>query len=272
MNLVANLVSKIGVTSVVLGVCAIACSNTPEPEKAIIAANVQPNPANGAGCSSPEKFLYIPESASIPGPDTNNGTVQCGGNNNICTAPQACCLAKGATTPSCVAGSGACSLDGDVLITNSTATGGDVLVTCSVIPSGSGYNVSLQGQISGGTAPGTLTITGLFTPRPRDGSSKPNADQATKIPNITVDMLDATKHLNQKDCFAQYLAVDNGSPSATTALPDPADVFADDNGGRIWLSIFCPSPTNLLESQKPGNAGCMSSMTIRFENCASKAP
>lgn len=271
MNSVAKLVSNVGVASVVLGVFAIACSNTPQPEQAVIASNVQPNPASGAGCSSPEKFIYIPEAASIPGPDTSNGVVQCT-QTTTCQTPQVCCLAKGATAPSCVAGASACSLDGDTTITNSTATGGDVEVSCSIIPSGSGYNVTLVGKITGGVAPGTLTVTGLFTPRPRDGSTnKPNADQATKIPNITVDLLDATKHLNEKDCFAQYLAVDNGSPSAQTALPDPADVYANDNGGRIWVSIFCPTMTNELESQKPGNAGCMASTTLRFENCASKA-
>jgi len=222
-----NLVSKFGLSTIVVGVLAAACSNSSEPEQGIVASNVQPNPQSQAGCNSPEQFIYLPENASIPGPDTNN-------NANIVV----------------------------------TGTGDDV-INCSVIPSGSGYNVTLTAQITGGTAPGTLTIQGMFTPRGRDSTGNPNAD-GTTIPNITVDMLDATKHLNEKDCFAQYVEVNDGTPS-TTSLPTQADVFADDHGGRIWASVFCDNPTNELESQKPGNAGCMMSATFRFENCASKA-
>ncbi len=217
-------VAKSVVSAVVVGLCALACNNTPAVPQAVVASNVQP----GSGlCNSPEKFIYLPETAPIPGPDTNT--------------------------------------DANIVQTGT----GDVAVTCSVVPSGNGYQVTAQAVISGGTAPGTLTVQGMFTPRARDASGNPTAaGDGTQIPNIQVDMLDPTKHLQQKDCFAQYVLVDNGQPG--NPLPKPADVFADDHGGRIWVSVFCPSPTNLLESQKPGNAGCLMSTTFRFENCTNK--
>lgn len=216
-------VAKVVVSAVAVGICALACNNTPAPEQAIVASNVQPGPGL---CNSPEQFIYLPQTAPIPGPDTND-------DKNI--------------TP--------------------TETG-DVVVTCKVQPSGNGYSVVLQAQITGGVSPGTMTVQGTFTPRTRDASGNPINDATDVIQNIKVDMLDATKHLEETDCTAQYLLADNGSPG--NPLPSPADVFADDHGGRIWASVFCPKPTNLLESQKPGNAGCEMSATFRFENCTNK--
>jgi hypothetical protein len=150
-----------------------------------------------------------------------------------------------------------------------TTTGtGDIVIQCSVIPSGNGYNVTLTAQITGGKTPGTLTIgPSIFTPRTRDATGKPTSDSTT-IPNITADFLDATKHLRETDCTAQYVLADTGSPGAS--LPSVADTFADDKGGRIWVSVFCPTPKN-LDTDKPGNESCKMSTTFRFENCASKA-
>ncbi|HEY1955240.1 MAG TPA: hypothetical protein VGH28_06495 [Polyangiaceae bacterium] len=220
-------VAKYVVSAVVVGISALACNNTPAPEQAIVASNVQPGAGGGGTCNSPEQFIYLPQTAPVPGPDTND-------DKNI--------------TPNLT---------------------GDVAITCKVQPNGNGYDVVLQAQITGGTSPGTMTVSGTFTPRVRDPNGNATATgDATVIPNIKVDMLDATKHLEQTDCTAQYVLADNGGPGAS--LPNNADVFADDHGGRIWASVFCPKPTNLDESQKPGNAGCEMSATFRFENCTNK--
>lgn len=221
-------VAKCAVSAVVVGMLAMACSNTPEPMQAIVASNVQPNPNSNAGCSSPETFVYLPETADIPGPDTGD--------------------------------------DANITQTNT----GNQVVSCYVQPSGDGFDVELQAQRTNTVTGGTLTITGHFTARPRDANNKPTADATTVIPNIEVHFLDGTKNLQEKDCTAQYTLVDNGTPGLS--LPQQADVFADDHGGRIWASVFCPNTTNLLEAQKPGNAGCMGSATFRFENCGNKLP
>jgi hypothetical protein len=181
-------------------------------------------------CSSPAQFVWLPQTSTNPtGPDTT---------------------------------------DTGIIVETGTA---DAIVSCSVVPSGSGgspYTVDLVAQITGGSNPATLTITGVFPQRGRDAMGNPNADM-TQIPNITADYLDATKHLRQTNCFAQYVLADDGQPGAS--LPSVSDTFADSNGGRIWATVFCESPTNLLESSKPGNSGCETSATFRFENCSSKS-
>ncbi len=236
-----NSVAKSMVSAVVaLGsVWVLACNGTPAVAQAIVASDVQPA-AGGAGCNSPEPFVWVPQGPQINpyGPDTN-------------------------------------------LTSNIVETGtGDVVISCSVIPcstSGSNcptsappnaYDVQLVAQITGGSTPGTMTVSGVFLPRPRDANGNPNADATTVMQNITADFLDPTKHLRETDCTAQYELDNNGSAGAS--LPGIADTYADDKGGRIWASVFCPKPQNLLESQKPGNAGCETSMTFRFENCTSK--
>jgi len=216
------------VSAVVVGLCALACNNTVAPEQAIVASNVQVQP-NKSNCISPETFIYMPETASVPGPDT-------GDDSNITT--------------------------------NGT---GDQVVTCAIQANGDGYDVQLQAQRTNPETGGTMTVSGHFTPRPRDAMSNPTADATTVIPNIKVIFHDGTKNLLENDCTAQYLEVDNGEPSIN-ALPPQADVFADDKGGRIWASIFCPTPQNTLESQKPGNSECEMSATFRFENCSNKLP
>ncbi len=231
-----NLVLKVGLAAGCVGLLTFACSSTPAPEQAVVASNVQPDPAKPGQCGNDGRFIYIPEAADVPGPDTN---------------------VPDTDTPN----------PKDMLVPTGT---GDVVISCSVIPSGSAYNVSLQAQITGGTAPGTLTISGTFTPRQRDANGNPSSDSTT-IPNIVVDMLDPTKHLHETDCTAQYVEA-NGVLASTTSLPSNADTYADDHGGRIWVSIFCPSPINTDESTKPGNAGCQDATTFRFENCTSKAP
>ena len=229
---------------------------------------MQPNPGSGAGCSSPEQFIYIPEMAAIPGPDTSNTVNQCNG-ASTCILPQTCCQHK-AGTIECVSDSSKCLADGDVVLTNSTATSGDVAISCSVIPSGGGYNVTLQGKITGGTAPGTLTVTGTFTPRTRDSSGKSSVTgDATKIPNIHVSMLDATKHLDETDCFAQYTSPTTGNPACRS--PIPPTLRGRQRRSHLGQRLL-PDADEQDESQKPGNAGCEMSTTFRFENCASKAP
>jgi hypothetical protein len=230
-----NLVAKVGVSAAFVGSLVFACSSTPAIAQAVVGSNVAPNPQKPGQCLGQGKFLYLPEAADVPGPNTDVP-------NTDDPDPK------------------------DMLVPNAT---GDVDVACSVIPSNNGFNVQLTTEISGGTEQATLTINGFFTPRARDSGGNPSADSTT-IPNITVSMLDATKHLSENDCFAQYVLA-NGSNPATASLPPEADTFANDNGGRIWVSVFCPNETNLDEATKPGNAGCVSSMTFRFENCASKA-
>lgn len=140
-------------------------------------------------------------------------------------------------------------------------------ITCSIVPAGASYNVALTASVTGASA-ATFTVSGSFTPRSRDGSGNPNAD-STEIPTITMDFLDATKHLRQTSCFGQYVLEDsNGQPAAS--LASVADTYADSNGGRIWVSVFCEDPQNLDETTKPGNAGCETSATFRFENCSSQ--
>ena len=219
---------KVGVSAVVVLGFALACNNSTAIPQAIVASNVQPNPASPGQCNSPEQFIYLPEVASVPGPDTNDP-------NNIVI----------------------------------TGTADDVL-TCSVIPNGANFDLSIIAQITGGSAPGTLHIAGTVQPRQRDANGNPtSAGDAVQMPNLTVDFLDPTKHLNQKTCFAQYVLADNGSPGLS--LPGPADtkVNADGNAGAVWLSVFCPALTNLTTG-KSGLDGCMGSATIRVENCTTK--
>ena len=158
-----------------------------------------------------------------------------------------------------------------------TGTSDFQIVTCSIVPQGTcpgmgcSYAVALSASLSGGSLPGTLTVEGTFTPRSRtnDDAGTPNMDNVA-IPNITMEYTDATKQLLQHTCTAQYVYPDNGSPG-TTSLPDVADTYADSNGGRIWISVYCNEAMNLLESQKPGNAGCEMSAVFRFENCSNKS-
>jgi hypothetical protein len=210
----------------------IACNNNSGVPQGIIAANVQGatmGANSGMPCAADGEFIYVPQSpANPPGPDTSN----------------------------------------NMLVTE-TGTG-DLTITCSVIPNsdGSSYSVSAQAVISGGTAPGTLTISAMsLTPRSRMGDGgPPNMDQVA-IQNITMDYLDPTKHLRQTNCTAQYVLANDGQPGLS--LPDQADTFADSNGGRFWLSVFCEDPQSLEEAMKPGFSGCAMSATVRFENCSS---
>ena len=218
---------KIGVSVVVVGLGALACNNTTAVTQGIVASNVQPSPS-GPGCNSPEQFIYLPENASVPGPDTND-------QNNIVI----------------------------------TGTADDV-ITCAVVPNGANFDLSIIAQITGGAAPGTLHIAGSVQARQRDANGNPTtAGDAVQMKPLTVDFLDPTKHLNEKDCWAQYTLVDNGTPG--NSLPGPADtkVNKDGNAGAVWLSLFCPKLTNLT-SGKSGLDGCMGSATIRIENCTTK--
>lgn len=223
---------KFGVSAAVVVAGAFACNNSTAIPQAIVASNVQPSPSSSAGCNSPELFVYVPQSAGIPGPDT-------GDDKNI--------------TPD-VAGceGGLC----------------DTKIQCSVIPNGSNYNVSLTAQITGGTNAATLHIQGTMAPRARDANGNPTAaGDAAQMTGFTVNFLDPTKHLQSTECVAQYVLADNGSPG--NSLPGLADVFADDKGGRVWASVFCPKLTN-VDPSKSGLDGCMGSTTFRFENCTSK--
>jgi hypothetical protein len=224
------------------GVAAIgACSSSAIPQ-AIISANVQEVPGGGM-CNSLEEFMYVP----AMGPECT--AVGCG---------------NGPET----------SNNSNIVV---TGTGDFQITECSIVPSNGAYQVALSAQISGGTQPGTLTISGLFTPRGRapGDAGIPNAD-GTAIPNITMEYTDPTKQLLGKGCTAQYVYPDNGAPG-TTSLPDEADTYADSNGGRIWLSVFCQAGmggttvTNLLETSKPGNSGCETYTTLRVENCSNKS-
>jgi hypothetical protein len=219
---------KIGVSAVVVGFCALACNNTTAVTQGIVASNVQPSPSSSLGCNSPEQFIYLPENASVPGPDTN---------------------------------------DGNQIVLTGTA---DDVITCSVIPSGANFNLSIIAQITGGAAPGTLHVAGPVQARQRDGSGNPTtAGDAVQMGGLTVDFKDPTKHLNEKDCYAQYVLADNGNPG--NALPGPADtkVNPDGNAGAVWLSVFCPKLTN-LDTGKSGLDGCLGSATFRIENCTTK--
>ena len=150
-----------------------------------------------------------------------------------------------------------------------TATGtGDITLNCSVVPSGNGFNVLATAESSNPTTGGSITIQGMFTPRIRaPGDAGTPTSDGTQIPGIQVDFQNGTVHLQDKSCFAVYEQALAGSPAAS--LPNQADTYADSNGGRIWVSVFCDSATNLLEQQKPGNPGCAMSATFRFENCTS---
>jgi hypothetical protein len=142
-----------------------------------------------------------------------------------------------------------------------------VQLNCSVIPSGTGYNVTVSAQITTGVSPGQVTFTGFITPRVRDANGKPTAD-TTQIPNIRGIFQDSTGvNLFQKDCYAQYTTAD---PALLTgnSLPDVADTYADTQGGRIWLSVFCPNAVNQNTSNQITKA-CQGTATFRFENCAS---
>lgn len=228
-----SLVTKSVVSAAVVAFLgALACSGTPAVPQAVVAANVQPN---GGTCQSAEQFVWIPDTKSSPtGPDPSTAMIQETGSSDPIT---------------------------DV----------PIVISCSVVPGASGgspYTVNLVAQITAGSAPATLTISGVFPARGRDMNGNPNAD-GTMIPNITADYLDPTKHLRQTTCYALYETPNNGQPGAS--LPSVADTFADNNGGRIWASVFCPSPMNEDEAMKPGNSGCETSAVFRFENCSSQA-
>jgi hypothetical protein len=71
--------------------------------------------------------------------------------------------------------------------------------------------------------------------------------------------------VRQTNCFAQYVNADDGQPGVQ--LPSVADTFADSSGGRIFASVFCESPQDLVDSA--GSSGCETSATFEFENGAS---
>lgn len=136
-------------------------------------------------------------------------------------------------------------------------------VSCTIVPKGADFDVTAVAQ----SAAGTLNISGMFSLRPRDSNGTPTADGTFVMPAITVDLEDGTKHLRQSDCTVRYLTVVNGAPGVS--LPSEADVFADDKGGRVWASVFCPAATNVSVGN-PDVAECNVTATFRFENCASQ--
>lgn len=217
---------KIGVSIVFVGLGALACNNAIQPTQGIVASNVQPR-GGGLTCGSPEKFIYLPENADIPGPDTNLST-------NI--------------------------------VIDGTA---DVVLQCAIVPNGTdfasaGGTLSIVAKITGGAAPGTLHVAGPIKPR----VTTPPGD-TTQFPGITVDFLDPTKHLNEKDCFAQYVLADNGQPGAPLPGQANTQINADQSAGAVWVSVFCPTLVN-LDQNKAGLDGCMGSATFRIENCSTK--
>ena len=211
---------KFAVSAVVVGFGALACNNAIQPTQGIVASNVQPR--SGGLCNSPERFIYIPENADIPGPDTNDA-------NNIV-------------------------IDG---------TADDVL-QCAVVPNGNNFDLSIIAKITGGSAPGTLHVAGSIQARQRTSGG----DQI-QMGGLTVDFLDATKHLNEKDCFAQFVLADNGQPGASLPASADVQVNADKSAGAVWVSVFCPTLVNLTTG-KSGLDGCMGSTTFRIENCSTK--
>ncbi len=138
-----------------------------------------------------------------------------------------------------------------------------ILLTCQVLPQTdpNSFQVTVTAQVTLGSAPGTVTFTGIFTKRksPTDTS---------QIPNIRGIFQDSTGlNLVQKDCYAQYTSADPATLTGTP-LPPAADVYADNNGGRIWVSVFCPDAVNQNTSNQITKA-CQGTATFRFENCAS---
>jgi hypothetical protein len=141
----------------------------------------------------------------------------------------------------------------------------DVSITCHVVQTATGsYDVSLL--IEETYANDSVTVTGTFPPRSRDVYGTPNDDDA-QINGITMGYLDEFNDLQQTNCFAQYVFADpNGQPG--NSLPDVADTYADANGGRIWVSVFCEDPQSLGAVTNLW-AGCQMSATFRVENCSS---
>jgi hypothetical protein len=150
--------------------------------------------------------------------------------------------------------------DDDASFLAMTKEAGMFDVTCSIVPSGGAFAVTITAQAS----PATATISGTFTPRSRDANGTPNAD-TTPIPNITMDLLDTNMHLRGTNCFAEYVLDDGGHPGAP--LPSVADTYAS---GSIFVSVFCEDPTSLLEAQEPGFAGCASNATFILQGCATQ--
>jgi hypothetical protein len=84
------------------------------------------------------------------------------------------------------------------------------------------------------------------------------------IPNVTVDLLNATMHLRQTTCVARYTFATSAGPGGP--LPNEADTYSD---GSIWASVFCPTPTN-LETQFAGKDGCSAFATFALQGCTTQ--
>ncbi len=134
-----------------------------------------------------------------------------------------------------------------------------VTIACTVTPLNGGYQVTASA--TSGTS--RFTIDGLIMPRPRDANGNPSQDSTFVVPNITATFQDSTKSLQQSNCVVQYLEVSNGQPGAS--LPSVADVYADNNGGRVWASVFCNDAGNAVND--PQVTACSAAATFRFENC-----
>jgi hypothetical protein len=109
---------------------------------------------------------------------------------------------------------------------------GTVSVSCSVVPSATGFDVKLQAMLSG-NAGGSITVQGAVT----------DSGMQTGLDVVTTSY---TNKFAQLDCTMTYDA-SSGGPAA----------------GRIWGTVVCNKGVDLQKNQT-----CQITAQIRFENCA----
>lgn len=119
--------------------------------------------------------------------------------------------------------------------TDQTEGGGQVSVSCSVLPEGDGFRVSASATLSGAES-GTVTVTGLFS--------------SAKVPQPGITVVFSRRdfgRFEQKDCVATYEVNENAGVAS----------------GRVWARVLCPKAVSTDNGEKK----CETEAQFRFENC-----
>ena len=101
------------------------------------------------------------------------------------------------------------------IVINGTA---DDILTCSVIPNGDNFDLSIIAQITGGIAPARFTSRVASAPQAqRDPNGNPTPAGDARRARASPSLPRPLEAPQPNDCFAQYVLADNGSPGL--ALP-----------------------------------------------------
>jgi hypothetical protein len=139
---------------------------------------------------------------------------------------------------------GGTSLPSTVQSGGTQSGGGTVTLSCSVVSSGSGFDIQLSAQESGAQG-GVLTIVSA-----QGQGAVTGTGTATVVAHFGNQ---AVGHYTQNNCTLSYTY--NGDPVPSSAGPAVA-------GGRIWAHIDCPMAVDSDQT-----ATCDAQADFLFENC-----